>query len=59
MIAAAISLADLPTLRRYLAMRRTSFWLSLVTTAGVVGFGVLQGILIAVALSVVLFFRRS
>ncbi len=58
-IAAAISLADLPTLRRYLAMRKTSFWLSLVTTAGVVGFGVLQGILIAVALSVVLFFRRS
>ena len=40
-------------------MRKTSFWLSLVATAGVVFFGVLQGILIAVALSVVLFFRRS
>ncbi len=58
-IAAAISLADLPTLGRYLAMRRTSFWLSLVATAGVVGLGVLQGIVIAVALSIVLFFRRS
>ena len=58
-IAAAISLADIPTLRRYLAMRRTSFWLSLVATGGVVMFGVLQGIVIAVALSIVLFFRRS
>ena len=40
-------------------MRKTSFWLSIVATAGVVFFGVLQGILIAVILSIVLFFRRS
>ncbi len=58
-IAAALSLSDLATLRRYFTMRKTSFSLSLVATAGVVFFGVLEGILIAVVLSIVLFFRRS
>ena len=58
-IAAALSLADLRTLRRYREVRKTSLVLSLVATAGVVFFGVLQGILIAVVLSVLLFFRRS
>jgi high affinity sulfate transporter 1 len=58
-IAAALSLADLKTVRRYYDIRRTSFLLSLAATAGVVFFGVLQGILIAVALSILLFFRRS
>jgi high affinity sulfate transporter 1 len=58
-IAAAFSLVDLGTLRRYLAVRRSSFYLSLVATGGVVFFGVLQGILIAVVLSILLFFRRN
>jgi high affinity sulfate transporter 1 len=58
-IAAAFSLVDLPTLRRYLKVRRSSFVLSLVATGGVVFFGVLQGILVAVVLSILLFFRRS
>jgi high affinity sulfate transporter 1 len=58
-IAAAVSLLDLATLRRYAAVRRSSFILSLVATAGVIVFGVLEGILIAVALSILLFFRRS
>jgi len=58
-IAAALSLADLRTLRRYLQVRKTSLALSLATTAGVVFFGVLQGILLAVVLSILLFFRRS
>jgi high affinity sulfate transporter 1 len=58
-IAAAFSLVDLPTLRRYLKVRRSSFVLSLVATAGVVFFGVLEGILIAVVLSILLFFKRS
>ena len=49
-IAAAFSLVDLGTLRRYLEVRRSSFYLSLVATGGVVFFGVLQGILIAVVL---------
>ena len=39
--------------------RKTALFLSLVATAGVVFFGVLQGILIAAILSILLFFRRS
>jgi MFS superfamily sulfate permease-like transporter len=58
-IAAALSLADLGTVRRYWHVRRTSFVLSLAATGGVVFFGVLEGILIAVALSVLLFFQRG
>jgi high affinity sulfate transporter 1 len=58
-IAAAISLVDIATLRRYLGLRRSSLLLSLVATGGVVFFGVLQGILIAVVLSILLFFRRN
>lgn len=58
-IAAALSLADLATLRRYQRVRRSSLVLSLVATAGVVFFGVLEGILVAVVLSILLFFRRS
>ncbi len=58
-IAAAFSLVDIGTLRRYVKVRRSSFFLSLVATGGVVFFGVLQGILIAVVLSILLFFRRS
>ncbi len=58
-IAAAFSLVDIGTLRRYVKVRRSSFLLSLVATGGVVFFGVLQGILIAVVLSILLFFRRS
>jgi len=58
-IAAAFSLVDVGTLRRYVKVRRTSFFLSLAATGGVVFFGVLQGILIAVVLSILLFFRRS
>ena len=58
-IAAALSLTDLRALRTYVRVRPTAFALSLTATLGVVFFGVLQGILIAVALSIFLFFRRS
>ncbi len=58
-IAAALSLMNLPEVRRLWRVRRTALMLSLVATAGVVFFGVLEGILIAVALSILLFFRRS
>jgi high affinity sulfate transporter 1 len=58
-ISAAISLADLSVLGAYWRVRKTSLVLSLVATAGVVLLGVLQGILLAVALAVILFFRRS
>jgi high affinity sulfate transporter 1 len=58
-IAAASSLMDLATLRTFLRVRRSAFWISLVASVGVILFGVLEGILIAVFLSILLFFRRS
>ena len=58
-IAAALSLMDLGVLRRYLRVRRSAFALSLVATAGVVLFGVLQGIVVAIVLAILLFFRRN
>jgi len=58
-IAAAISLTDLAALRRFLQVRKSSLVLSLIATAGVVFFGVLEGILIAVGLSILLFFQQS
>ena len=58
-IAAALSLADLDALRRYWRVRKSAFVLSMVGTLGVVLFGVLEGILVAVVLSIALFFRRN
>ena len=58
-IAAALSLLNLKVLRTYLRMRRSALLLSVVATLAVILLGVLQGILIAVALSILLFFRRS
>jgi len=58
-MAAALSLMDLRLLRRYYEVRKSALWISLVATAGVVLLGVLQGIVIAVLLAIVLFFRRS
>lgn len=58
-IAAALSLTNLPALRRYARVRPSSLVLSLVATLGVVALGVLQGIVVAVLLAVLLFFRRN
>jgi len=58
-IAAALSLIDIPVLRRYARVRRSALVLSLVATVGVMLFGVLQGILIAVVLSILYFFQKS
>jgi high affinity sulfate transporter 1 len=58
-IAAALSLVDVSILRRYARVRRSALVLSLVASLGVILFGVLQGIAIAVVLSILLFFRRS
>ena len=58
-ITAALSLMDLSALRRYWTVRRTALLLSVVASLGVIFFGVLEGILIAIVLSVLLFFRRS
>jgi high affinity sulfate transporter 1 len=58
-IAAALSLANIPILRTYLRMRRSALVISVVATLAVILLGVLQGILIAVVLSILLFFRRN
>jgi MFS superfamily sulfate permease-like transporter len=58
-IAAAISLADVAATRRLYQVRRTEFWLSMAAFFGVVVFGVLPGIAIAVALSIGNVFRRA
>ena len=58
-ISAALSLMDLGVLRRYARVRMSSLVLSLIATAGVVFFGVLEGIVIAIVLSILMFFHRS
>jgi high affinity sulfate transporter 1 len=58
-IAAAFSLVDLRALARWWRVRRSAVLLSLTASLGVVVFGVLQGILVAIALAVLLFFRRN
>jgi high affinity sulfate transporter 1 len=58
-IAAALSLVNLRALRQYARIRPSSLVLSLVASLGVIVFGVLEGIVIAIFLAVLLFFRRS
>ena len=58
-IVAALSLMDIGALRRYFEVRRSAFGVSIVATAGVMLLGVLQGIGVAVALAILLFFRRN
>ncbi len=58
-IFAALSLMDFGILGRYYRVRKSALALSLIATLGVVLFGVLWGIAIAVILAILLFFRRS
>ena len=58
-IAAALSLLNVRALRRYAKVRPSSVALSLVASLGVIALGVLQGIVIAIFLAVLLFFRRN
>jgi MFS superfamily sulfate permease-like transporter len=58
-ITAALSLIDLRALRRYLKVRRSALVLSLVTSASVIFLGVIAGIVVAIGLSILLFFRRN
>ncbi len=58
-IAAALSLMDLPALVRFARVRRSSLVLCLVTSAGVIFLGVLQGIVVAIVLAVLMFFKRN
>ncbi len=58
-IAAALSLADVGAVMRFARLRRSSLVISLVATGGVIFLGVLQGIVVAIVLAILLFFRRS
>jgi high affinity sulfate transporter 1 len=58
-ISASISLIDLPVLGRYARVRWSPLVISLVTSAGVILLGVLEGIVVAIVLAILLFFRRS
>ncbi len=58
-IAAALFLMDFAAARTFLRVRPSAFLLAMTATLGVVFFGVLEGILIAVVLSILLFFKRS
>ncbi len=59
LIGAAFLLLDLPVLARYWRVRKSAFVLSVIASLGVIVLGVLQGIVIAVALAVALYFRRG
>jgi high affinity sulfate transporter 1 len=58
-IAAALSLLNVNVLRRYASVRRSALLLSLTASVGVIALGVLQGIVVAILLSVLMFFRRN
>ena len=58
-IGAALSLMDLGAVARFARLRRSSMVISLVASAGVIFLGVLQGIVVAIVLAILLFFRRS
>ena len=58
-IAAALSLADFSLLARVWRVRRSAVVLSLVASAGVIFLGVLEGIVVAIVLSILLFFQQN
>ncbi|MBM3675124.1 MAG: SulP family inorganic anion transporter [Actinobacteria bacterium] len=57
-LAAALMLFDLPVLSRLWRVRRSELVLSMAALVGVVVFGVLEGIVVAIALSLANFVRR-
>ena len=59
LIARGLLLLDLNVLVRYARVRKSALVLSLVASLGVIVLGVLQGIVIAVVLAVLLYFRRG
>ena len=58
-IAAALSLMNFTALRKYWRVRKSSFLLSIVATLAVVALGVLEGIVVAIFLAVLMFFKRN
>ncbi len=58
-IAAALSLLDVGAVAHYWRVRRSAAILSVIASLGVIFIGVLEGIVLAIGLAVLLFFRRS
>ena len=58
-LAASLSMADLPGMRRLWRQRPVEFWLAVAAFAGVALLGVLPGIAVAVGLSILNVFRRA
>lgn len=58
-ITAAISLVDLGAMKRYAQLRPSSLAISVAAAAGVILLGVLQGIIVAIVLAILIFFRRN
>ncbi len=58
-IIAALGIIDVKTLVTYARVRKSALLVSVVGTFGVVIFGVLEGILIAIVLSILVFFSRN
>jgi len=54
-MASAIALIEVADLRRIYRMQRWEFWLSMLCLAGVVGFGAIAGIALAIAIAVIEF----
>ncbi len=59
LIGAALSLLDLRVLVRYWRVRKSALVLAVIASLGVIVLGVLQGIVIAIVLAMVLYFRRG
>jgi SulP family sulfate permease len=58
-IIAVIGLLDVAALTRYHAMRRTDFWLAVTALFGVILIGILEGLVLAVLLSIVMLLYRA
>lgn len=58
-ITAVIGLLDVGALSRYRAMHRTDFWLAVIALLGVIAIGILEGLILAVLLSLVLLLYRA
>ena len=58
-ITAVIGLLDVGALSRYRAMHRTDFWLAVIALFGVIAIGILEGLVIAVVLSLILLLFRA
>ena len=57
-IAASVSLADIPATKRLWSQRRSDFYISIIAFLGVAFLGVLAGILIAIIISILMVFKR-